>query len=126
MIPRMVNSKILLQNPATIATTRTINSLTSKSLLRVLLASGSRKTLIHGSALPKGIVTVPINGDTFTTLAGKMSATEMVTMRHFLLPEFDKNRRIEEHNALVFSTHCRCDIILGSYLLRKDGIKINY
>ena len=69
---------------------------------------------------------MPINGDTLTTLTGKMSATEMVTMRDFHLPEFDKNRRIEEKKALVFDTPCRYDIILGTDFLSKSGIKINY
>ena len=92
----MGNSRSLLQTPATISTTRTIKYLTSKRLLRVLLDYGSRKTLIHRSALLKVIVTVPVNGATLTTLAGKISATEMVTMRDFCLPEFDKNRRIED------------------------------
>ena len=54
-------------------------------------------------------------------LQEKMSATEMVTMRDFRLPEFDKNRRIEEHKDLFFETPCRYDIILGTGLLRKDG-----
>ena len=107
MLPKMRNSKSLLRTPATISTTRNINSLTRKRLLRVLLDSGSRKTLIHRSTLPKVRVTVPINGDTLTTLARKMSATEMVNMRDFCLPEFDKNRRIEDQKALVFDTHYR-------------------
>ena len=71
----MGNSRSLLQMPATISTTRNINSLTSKILLRVLLDSGYRKTLIRISAVPRGIVTVPINGATLTTHAGKISAT---------------------------------------------------
>ena len=49
----------------------------------------------------------------------------MVTMREFRLPEFDKNRRIEEQKALVFETLCRYDIILGTDFLRKSGIKFN-
>ena len=68
---------------------------------------------------------MPINGATLTTLAGKMSATEMVTMRDFCLPEFDKNRRIKEQKALVFDTPCQYDIILGTDFLSKSGIKIN-
>ena len=103
MLSKMVNSRSLIQMPATIATTRTINSLTSKVLLRVLLDSGYRKNLIRRSDF---IVTVPINGATLTTLAGKISATEMVTMRDFRLPDFEKNRRIEEQKALVFDTPC--------------------
>ena len=75
MLPKMGNNRSLLQTPATISTTRTIKSLTRKILLRLLLDSGSRKTLILRSALPKGIVTVPINGATLTTLSGKIPAT---------------------------------------------------
>ena len=95
-------------------------------MLRVILDYGSRKTGINRSALPKVIVTVPINGATLTTLTGKISATEMVTMRDFRLPEFDKNRRIEEQKALVFDTPFRSNIILGTDFLSKAGIKINY
>ena len=69
---------------------------------------------------------MPINGATLTTLAGTMSATETVTMRDFHLPEFDKNRRIEEQKALVFDTPCRSNIILGTDFLSKSGIKINH
>ena len=61
---------------------------------------------------------MPINGDTLTTLAGKMSATEMVTMIDFRLPDFDKNIIIEEHKVLVFDTSYRYDIILGTDFLR--------
>ena len=84
--------------PAAIPTTRTINYLTRKILLRVLLYYGTRK------ALPKGIVTVPINGATLPTLGVKKISTEMVTMRDFRLPEFEKNKIIEEQKALVFDT----------------------
>ena len=49
----------------------------------------------------------------------------MLTMRDFSLPEFDKNRRIEDQKALVFDTPCRYDIIFGTDLLSKAGIKIN-
>ena len=50
----------------------------------------------------------------------------MVTLRDLRLPEFDKNRRIEEQKALVFDTECRYDIILGTDFLSKAGISINY
>ena len=92
----------------------------------MLLDYGSRKIIIHRSALPQGVVTVPINGGTLTTLAGKMSATGMVTIRDFRLPEFDKNRIIEKQKALVFDTPCLYDIILGTDFLIKAVIKINY
>ena len=50
----------------------------------------------------------------------------MVTIKGIRLPEFDRNRRIEEQKALVFDTECRYDIILGTDFLSKAGISINY
>ena len=55
-----------------------------------------------------------------------MSVTEMVTMRDFRLPEFDKNIRMKEQKSLVFNTPYWYNIILGTDLLSKAGIKINY
>ena len=116
-----------METPATICTVDTINSLRSRRLLKVLLDSGSRKTLINRSVLPKNIVTKRLQkGQTLKTLAGKVAACEMVTLRDLRLPEFDKNRRIEEQKALVFDTECHYDIILGTDFLSKAGISINY
>ena len=50
----------------------------------------------------------------------------MVHLRNLKLPEFDKNRRIDEQKALVFDQKCRYDIILGSDFLTKLGIDILY
>ena len=62
------------------------------------------------------------------TLAGKLLSKEVVTLRDILrLPEFDKNRRIDEHKCLVFDNdNCNYDIILGTQFLSKTGIKLNY
>ena len=60
------------------------------------------------------------------TLAGTLAATDTVTLRDIRLPEFDKNRRIEQQKALVFDTHCRYDIIFGTDFFSKVGININY
>ena len=124
-VPKMTKSR--METPATICTIDTINSLRSRRLLKVLLDSGSRKTLINRSVLPKNIVTKKLQkGQTLKTLAGKVAACEMVTLRDLRLPEFDKNRRIEQQKALVFDTECRYDIILGTDFLSKAGISINY
>ena len=125
MIPKM--GKIRLETPATIAAVDTINSIRSRRLLRVLFDSGSMKTMINKSALPRGTVPKPLaNEKKLTTLAGKLTTREMVTLRDFRLPEFDKNRSVEEQKALVFDSPCRYDIILGSDFLAKAGININY
>jgi len=42
------------------------------------------------------------------------------------LPEFDKNRQIDEQNALVFDNSCRYDIIFGTDFLTKVSINTNY
>ena len=47
-------------------------------------------------------------------------------MEDVRLPEFDRNRSIEEKRALVFDGHCRYDVILGSDFLEKAGIDIKY
>ena len=50
----------------------------------------------------------------------------MVKLRDIRLPEFDKNRRIDEQRAPVFDTRCCYDIILGTDFLKKAGIRMNY
>jgi hypothetical protein len=48
-------------------------------------------------------------------------------MRDIRLPEFDKNRRIDQQKCLVFDNdNCNYDIILGTNFLSKAGIKLNY
>jgi hypothetical protein len=48
-------------------------------------------------------------------------------MQDIRLPEFDKNRRINQQKVLVFDNdNIKYDIILGTNLLSKTGIKLNY
>jgi len=42
------------------------------------------------------------------------------------LPEFDKSRRVNQQNALVFDCATRYDVILGTDFLSKTGIDIKY
>ncbi len=43
------------------------------------------------------------------------------------LPEFDKNRRINQQKVLVFDNdNVKYDMILGTNFLSKTGIKLNY
>ena len=51
----------------------------------------------------------------------------MVTLRDIRLAEFDKNRKIDQQNCLVFDNDkCNYDVILGTDFLTKAGIKLNY
>jgi hypothetical protein len=84
--------------------------------------------MIKRSALPKGIIT-KILGDTklVRTLAGHFKTQEVVTMQDIRLPEFNKNRLINQQKVLVFDNdNVKYDIILGRYFLSKTGIKLNY
>jgi hypothetical protein len=52
---------------------------------------------------------------------------EVVTMQDMRLPEFDKNRRINQQKVLVFEKdNVKYDIILGKNFLSKTGMKLNY
>ena len=43
-------------------------------------------------------------GQTLKTLAGNVTACEMVTLRDIRLPEFDRNQQIKEQKAVVCDT----------------------
>ena len=84
--------------------------------------------MIKRSALLKAVIT-KLLGDTklVRTLAGHLKTQEVVTMQDIRLPEFDKNRRINQQKVLVFDNdNVKYDIILGTNFLSKTGIKLNY
>jgi hypothetical protein len=84
--------------------------------------------VIKRLALPKGIIT-KLLGDTklVRTLIGGLKTQEVITMQDIRLPEFDKNRRINQHKVLVFdNNNIKYNIILGTNFLSKTGIKLNY
>jgi hypothetical protein len=84
--------------------------------------------MIKRSALPKGIIT-KLLGDTKLerTLAGRLKMQEVVTMQDIRLPEFNKNRCINQQKVLVFgNNNVKYNIILGTNFLSKAGIKLNY
>jgi hypothetical protein len=112
----------------TICTAYTIGTIRSRRLFRVLFDSGLNVSLIKRSALLKGIIT-KLLGDTklVRTLTGHLKTLEVVTMRDIRLPEFDKNKRINQHKVLGFDNdNVKHDIILGTNFLSKTGIKLNY
>ena len=113
--------------PISIMVVDTIGLKKSRSLLKVLFDPGSTKTLISKKALPRGTNLIPLKEvKKVTTLAGSMQTLQLVTLRDLRLPEFDKNRRIDEQKALVFDSKCRYDVILGADFLTKSGIDIKY
>jgi hypothetical protein len=69
-------------------------------------------------------------GDTklVRTLASCLKETqEAITMQFIRLPEFNKNRHINQEKVLVLDKdNVKYDIILGTNFLSKTGIKLNY
>jgi hypothetical protein len=48
-------------------------------------------------------------------------------MRNLRLPEFNKNRNVDQRKALIFQSEtCKYDVILGADFLIKTGIDIKY
>ena len=61
------------------------------------------------------------------TLAGCLKTQEVVMMQDIRLPEFNKNRRINQQKVLVFDNdNIKYNIILATNFLSKTGIKLNY
>ena len=92
--------------PITIMLCKTIGLMLSARLLRILMDSGTTKTMIHRRVLPSDIQPKKLSqAKPVSTLAGTMTITDTVTLRQIKLPEFDKNRTIDEcckqhHNLL--------------------------
>ncbi len=48
-------------------------------------------------------------------------------MHNLRLPEFDKNRNVDQQKAFVFQSEtCKSDVILGADFLTKTGIDVKY
>ena len=113
--------------PTTIMLCGTINEKESNKLLRVLFDSGSRRTMIHQRALPKGATPVRLDEPAeMSTLAGTHTVKGAVRMKGIHLPELDKNRIVDKQDCLVFNSDCRYDMILGQDFLRKTGIDLRF
>ncbi len=65
--------------------------------------SDSNVSMIKRSALTKDIITKLLGGIKLVrTLAGHPNMQKVITMQNLRLPEFDKNRRINQQKNLVF------------------------
>ncbi len=110
------------ESPITICTADTISAIRSQRLVQILFDSGLNVSMIKRSALPKGIIT-KLLGDTklVRTFSGCLKTQEVITMRDLRLPEFDKNRRINQQKVLVFDNYnVKYNIILGTNFLSKN------
>ncbi len=116
------------ESPVTICTADAIGTKRSQRLFWVLFDSGSNVSMIKRWTLPKGIITKLLgNAKLMRTLAGHLKTQEVITMQDIRLPEFNKDRFINQQKILVFDNkNAKYDIILGTTFLSKTGIKLNY
>jgi transposase InsO family protein len=113
--------------PMSFIVAKTINGKTSMRLLRALFDSGGSATMIHERCLPKGCQpTVLTNYVTSNTIAGNFTSEKCVHMQEITLPEFDRNKRIDQQGAFVFTGDCAYDVILGRDFLMNAGIDIRF
>ena len=111
-VPKTGKPRDLSLTPITIMVVNTIGLKKSRKLLKVLLDPGSTSTMIHRDVIPRGCEPVQLQSSkNVKTLAGTLNTKQMVVLRDLRLPEFDKNRRIDEQKALIFDKKCRYDII---------------
>ncbi len=61
------------------------------------------------------------------TLAETYTSAEIVIMHNLRLPEFNKNRNVDQQKALVFQSEtCKYNVILGADFFTKTGIDVKY
>ena len=85
----------------TICNANNVGTIRGRKPFRVSLDSGSIGCWTKRSALPQAIVPKVLSNDKQSnTLAGKLSANEMVVLRNLRLPEFDQNIEKQMHNVL--------------------------
>ena len=126
-VPKIGTPKGLSLTPITIMVVDTIGTKKSRDILKVLLDPGSTKTLINKKSVPRGAKTKTLGSENkVSTIAGTMKPKALVNLCELKLPEFDKNRRVDEIQALIFEGKCRYDAILGADFLTKTGIDLNY
>ncbi len=112
----------------TICTADTIGTIRSQRLFQGLFDLGSNVSMMKRSALPKDVITKLRDTKLARTLAGSLKTQEVVTMQDIRLPEFDKNRHINQQKLLLVfgNDNIKYDIILGTNFLSKTGVKLNY
>ncbi len=102
--------------PKTIMVVDTISSVLLRMLLRMVLDSESTTKFINKKCLPMHCKHCKISSSRkVNTLAGTYTFAETVIMRNLRLPEFDKNRNVDQQKALVFQSEtCKYNVILGA------------
>jgi hypothetical protein len=113
--------------PKSFLIARTINDKTSSRILTVLFDSGGSGCWINERVLPRDCkITILDQPKSSLTLAGTLSSHRVVCLHKIILPEFDRNKIIEQQGAYVFSGPCNYDLIFGRDFLSTTGIILDF
>ena len=105
---------------------KAINDHGTARVFKVLFDSGGTSSMLNVKALPEGVIPTKVEPQTVNTLAGHMTTNGKVKVTGMRLPEFDRNRVIEEHEFSTFNAKCKYDMILGADYCKKLGLKLDY
>lgn len=113
--------------PLALLVVKSIQGQLSLRLLWVLFDSGGTKTMINQCCLPKGAIPSKSGvSKILRTIVGEFRSQRYVHMQHLVLLEFNKNKRINNIDAMVLNGSCSYDVILGWDFLSATGIKLNF
>jgi len=111
--------------PTTLASARKINDRGCRRPLKTLIDHGASHSIINKRSLPRGLKMEPSKSVTFNTTAGKFNTSNQVLLKDFRLPEFNRNRSVDEVKCSVFdSKSVKYDLILGRDFLNAAGIDV--
>ena len=130
-VPKQMSQTMNKQDdlmPISLMICRMIGGKESGKLLRVLFDSGGTKTMIHERILPQGAeIRTDSQNRMCNTVAGQFNANKTVVVEDFILPEFDRSKRVLGGTFTVFNIpNCAHDVILGRDMLQALGFTINF
>ena len=130
-VPKQMSQTMNKQDdlmPISLMICRMIGGKESGKLLRVLFDSGGTKTMIHERILPQGAeIRTDSQNRMCNTVAGQFNANKTVVVEDFILPDFDRSKRVLGGTFTVFNIpNCAHDVILGRDMLQALGFTINF
>ena len=91
-----------------------------------LLDSGSTRSFIHRSCLPKSATPSMSKKPLISnTAAGKLESRTEVRMTDIVCPEFTRSKKMDVLTAYVIESPCRYDLILGRDFLEATGMVLD-
>jgi transposase InsO family protein len=92
-----------------------------------LLDSGSTRSFIHRSCLPKSATPSMSKKPLISnTAAGKLESRTEVRMTGIICPEFTRSKKMDVLTAYVIESPCRYDLILGRDFLEATGMVLDF